>query len=46
MKFLNINSELTWKSDFDISQTVIPFEKESIKELKKIHVVTYFITLP
>ena len=34
MKFLNINSELTWKSDFDISQTVIPFEKESIKELK------------
>ncbi len=34
MTILNINSKLAWKSDFDISQTVIPFEKESIKELK------------
>ena len=34
MTILNINSKLAWKSDFDISQVVIPFEKESIKELK------------
>jgi hypothetical protein len=34
MTILNINSKLAWKSDFDISQAVIPFEYESIKELK------------
>ncbi len=34
MTILNINPKLTWKGDFDISQAVIPFEKESIKELK------------
>ena len=34
MTVLNINPKLTWKSDFKISQVVIPFEKESIKELK------------
>ena len=34
MTILNINSKLAWKSDFEISQVVIPFEKESIKELK------------
>ena len=34
MAILNINSKLAWKSDFEISQVDIPFEKESIKELK------------
>ena len=34
MTILNINSKLAWKSDFEISQVVIPFEKESIEELK------------
>ena len=34
MTILNINSKLAWKSDFDISQAVITFENESIKELK------------
>jgi len=34
MTILNINPKLAWKSDFEISQVVIPFEKESIKELK------------
>ena len=34
MTILNINPKLAWKSDFDISQAVIPFEKESINELK------------
>ena len=34
MTVFNINSKLAWKSDLEISQVVIPFEKESIKELK------------
>jgi hypothetical protein len=34
MTIFNINSKLAWKSDFKISQVIIPLEKESIEELK------------
>ena len=33
MKCLNINPDLAWGRNFDISKAVIPFDKQSIEEL-------------
>ena len=33
MKYLNVNPDLAWGRNFDISKAVIPFDKQSIEEL-------------